>query len=73
MGKGIWWSIKNGNYHFHDASNDPDTHRDGPNLLHFRFTTLDKLKERNDELWDKIIERLSHQLLISKFMISRGN
>ena len=56
MGMGIWWSIKDGNYHFCDADNDPDNHDEGPSLLHFRDTTIDKLHKRNEELWDEIIK-----------------
>ena len=70
-GKGIWWSLKDGNYHFHDADDDPDTHEEGPDLLHFRNTTIDKLCQRNEGIWDEIIQRRSYyQHLVSTFMTS---
>ena len=57
MGKGIWWATKDDNYHFYDADNDLNIHEEGPDLLHFRNSSLDKLWKRNEKLWEEILER----------------
>ena len=57
MGKGIWWATKDDNYYFHDADNDLNIHEGGPDLLHFRNSSLDKLWKRNEKLWEEILER----------------
>ena len=57
VGEGIWWSMNNGDYHFHDGDNDPEGHEEGPDLLHFRDTQLNSFHTRNEKKWEEIIEK----------------
>ena len=40
MGKGVWWKTDHDHYVFHDSSEDPEYHAEGPPLLLFCNTKL---------------------------------
>ena len=45
-GEGIWWHKTDTGYEFHDGPNSPDFQVQGPDLLHFRHTTLQDLEDK---------------------------
>ena len=45
-GEGIWWHSVDKAYEFYGGNHSPDFHVQGPDLLHFRHTTLKELEEK---------------------------
>jgi hypothetical protein len=56
VGEGVWWSKKGNSFIFHDGDHDPDYHTKGPQLKHFRSTSLDDITTMSMEVWKSIID-----------------
>ena len=55
-GEGIWWhEIEGRGYEFHDGNHSPDFHVQGPDLLHFRHTSLKDLEEKIAKAWEQVL------------------
>ena len=54
-GEGIWWHRVDKGYEFHDGNHSPDFHVQGPDLLHFRHTTLKELEEKIAKIWEQVL------------------
>lgn len=55
-GEGVWWTQADSEYHFLDGEQHPDSHQQGPPLLHFQNTSQKQLCEVKNKHWDDIIE-----------------
>ena len=55
-GKGVWWLEVDECYQFLDGATDPEYHTEGPELLHYRSSTLKDVTRRQTDCW-KIIVR----------------
>lgn len=55
-GEGVWWTQTDSEYHFLDGEQHPDSHQQGPPLLHFQNTSQKQLCEVKNKHWDDIIE-----------------
>ena len=52
VGMGIWWSKDSqGNVTFNDSDNDPTSHPEGPDILHFRCSSYSDVTERARQCW----------------------
>ena len=54
-GRGIWWFETADNYHFLDGATDPESHLEGPLLLHYRSSTLKDVIQRQKDCWQTIL------------------
>ncbi|CAC5356745.1 unnamed protein product [Mytilus coruscus] len=55
-GKDVWWVMENGNMVFFDGPDDPQFHREGPTLHHFRSSSLKKEQTFLLNTWQLILE-----------------
>ena len=55
-GKGVWWSVEDGNYKFFDGYHDPNFHDEGPRLLHHHNAQIQDIYTRNEGLWQQVID-----------------
>ncbi len=54
-GPGIWWKKTEEGFEFHDGRNTPDTNTKGPQLKHFRSTSLDQIYTNKESIWNDLI------------------
>ena len=54
-GEGIWWKNKPEGVRFLDGADDPNVHPLGPQLDHFRNTTLPDVYRKASQDWDTIL------------------
>jgi len=50
-----WWKTEGDTYKFLDADNDPEYRDCGPELRHFRNTTIKEVVDSNYAIWEKIL------------------
>ena len=55
-GKDVWWMMEDGNIVFFDGPDDPQFHREGPTLHHFRSSSLKKEQSFLLNTWQLILE-----------------
>ena len=56
MGLMFWWHSDADNYIFHDRTNDPEYHPEGPPLMHYRNANIEDVCARSELCWDDIIK-----------------
>ena len=54
-GRGVWWDYCNEGYKFSDGEEDQDCNPHGPELLHYRSSTLKTVTERQRECWENLL------------------
>ena len=54
-GKGVWWHDTDEDYSFLDGATDPEYHLEGPQLLHYRSSTLKDVTYRQRSCWQTIL------------------
>ncbi len=57
LGHGEWWREDEAGFVFHDSDSDPDFRESGPNLHHFRTTTLQEVFQVQRESWKMIVDQ----------------
>ncbi|CAC5415677.1 unnamed protein product [Mytilus coruscus] len=62
-GKGVWWMMEDGNIVFFDGPDDPQFHREGPTLHHFRSSSLKKEQIFLSNTWQLILEMFENGAL----------
>ena len=55
-GKGEWWTQSDKGYLFHDGKSDSSYNLKGPDLLHFRDSSIEAVYRRQEECWECIID-----------------
>lgn len=55
-GPGIWWKKTEGGFEFYDGRDAPDTQTNGPQLKHFRNTSLDQIYTNKECIWNDLIQ-----------------
>ena len=56
-GEGVWWEKTSSGYHFFDSDEDPDYHKEGPTLMHFRSTHLKQVILEQNKAWDSLLQQ----------------
>ena len=56
-GEGVWWKQDQECYHFFDGPSDPDSHEEGPRLLHYREKSVKDVVERQATYWKELLKR----------------
>ena len=55
-GPGVWWEFDGENVIFHDSESHPPTRPEGPDLHHFRSSTLKKEEAYLEESWSQCLQ-----------------
>ena len=55
LGPGIWWEAKDGAFYFKDGARDPAFRKEGPQLLHYRSSTLKEALQSKTASWKTIV------------------
>ena len=55
-GAGVWWEFDGENVIFHDSKSHPPTRPEGPDLHHFRSSTLKKEEAYLEESWSQCLQ-----------------
>ena len=56
-GVDVWWHSDTDNYIFHDGTNDPEYHPEGPALMHYRNASIESVCAHSELCWDDIIKK----------------
>ena len=56
-GVDVWWHSDSDNYVFHDGTNDPEYHPEGPALMHYRNANIEGVCARSELCWGDIIKK----------------
>lgn len=56
-GEGVWWQAAEGGYTFFDSDGDSEYNSHGPDLMHFRTSSIQLVYKLNQEKWLSIIEK----------------
>ena len=56
-GEGVWWEQDEAAYYFRDGPDDLDFHQDGPGLLHYRDSSIQKVVERQHRCWKQALDQ----------------
>ena len=56
VNKGVWWEETASHFHFFDGDDDPEFKTEGPQLRHFRTTSMKEVTQSIDGAWKQILE-----------------
>ena len=56
-GVDVWWHSDTDNYVFHDGTNDPEYHSEGPALMHYQNASIESVCAYSELCWGDIIKK----------------
>ena len=52
----VWWNTTPDGFLFNDGDSDPEYRAEGPDLCHFRSSSIQGIEKRSEETWNRILQ-----------------